>query len=110
MMARCGAKHALYNAFQALLDEGDEVIMPAPYWVSYPDMVLARRRRRRCIVATGAEAAASASSAAQLAAAITPRTRAIVLNSPSNPTGAVYTRDDARALADVVAAQPRRLS
>ena len=94
-----GAKHSLYNLFQALIDPGDEVLIPAPYWVSYPDMVMLAGGRP-VILETKAEDD-FAVTAAQVAAACSPRTRAIVLNNPSNPTGALYTRAQIEALAKV---------
>ncbi len=94
-----GAKHSLYNLFQALIDPGDEVLIPAPYWVSYPDMVMLAGGRP-VILETKAEDD-FAVTAAQVGAACSPRTRAIVLNNPSNPTGAVYTRAQIEALAKV---------
>jgi aspartate aminotransferase len=100
VLVSCGAKHSLYNLFMALLDPGDEVIIPAPYWVSYPDMVMLAAGKP-VILPTRAEDD-FAVSAAQVAAACTARTRAIVLNNPSNPTGAVYTRAQIEALAKVV--------
>jgi aspartate aminotransferase len=98
-MASCGGKHALYNAFQALFEEGDEVVVPAPYWVSYTDMLLLAGATPR-IVETSPEQNFRMS-AAQLDAACGPRTVGLVLNSPSNPTGAVYSSDELRALAQV---------
>lgn len=95
-----GAKHSLYNLFMALIDPGDEVLIPAPYWVSYPDMVMLAGGRP-VILETKAEDD-FAVTAQQVAAACSPRTRAIVLNNPSNPTGAVYTRAQIEALAKVV--------
>ncbi len=100
VIVSCGAKHSLYNLFQAMLDKGDEVIIPAPYWVSYPDMVLLGGGTP-VIVPTTAEAG-FLMSAAQLEAAITPKTRALVLCSPSNPTGAVYDKRALEALAEVI--------
>jgi aspartate aminotransferase len=100
VLVSSGAKHSLYNLFQALLDPGDEVIIPAPYWVSYPDMVMLAGGKP-VIVETRAEDD-FAVTAAQVAAACTARTRAIVLNNPSNPTGATYTRAQVEALAKVV--------
>ncbi len=100
-----GAKQTIYNLCMALLDPGDEVIIPAPYWVSYPDMVL---------LADGVPVTPFAGpeqgykiTPTQLQAAITPRTRLVLLNSPSNPTGAAYTRAELRALADVLVAYPQ---
>jgi len=95
-----GAKHSLYNLFMALIDPGDEVLIPAPYWVSYPDMVMLAGGRP-VILETKAEDD-FAVTAQQVAAACTAKTRAIVLNNPSNPTGAVYTRAQIEALAKVV--------
>lgn len=95
-----GAKHALFNAFQVLLDPGDEVIVPAPYWVSYIDQI--RLTGAEAIVVPCDEASGFKMTARQLRAAITPQTRAVVLNSPSNPTGAVYTRSELQELAHVV--------
>ncbi len=96
----CGAKHSLFNICMAMLDDGDEVIIPAPYWVSYPDMVKLAGGEP-VIVETKASNGFALDPAA-LAAAITPKTRALVLNTPSNPTGALYTRAQLEALADVV--------
>lgn len=90
ILVSCGAKHALYNAFQALLDDGDEVAIFSPYWVSYPDMV--RLAGGVPVVVPTQEEAGFAPKAGALAAALTPRTRAVILNSPSNPTGAVWGR------------------
>jgi aspartate aminotransferase len=98
-----GAKHCLYNAFMALLDPGDEVLIPAPYWVSYPDMVMLAGGTP-IFLPTRAEDDFTVT-AAQVAKACTPKTRAIVLNNPSNPTGAVYTRAQIEALAEVVLAK-----
>jgi aspartate aminotransferase len=100
VLVSTGAKHSLYNLFMALLDPGDEVLIPAPYWVSYPDMVMLAGGRP-VILETRAEDD-FAVTAAQVAAACSARTRAIVLNNPSNPTGAVYTRAQIEALAKVV--------
>jgi aspartate aminotransferase len=97
----CGAKHSLYNIFQAILDPGDEVLIPAPYWVSYPDMVKLAGGTP-VILETTAEDGFVVTPAA-LARAITPRTRAFVLNSPSNPTGAAYSKAQLEALAAVLA-------
>ena len=95
-----GAKQSLCNAVMALIDEGDEVIIPAPYWVSYPQMVL---------LAGGTPVFVNAGfeqdfkmTAQQLEAAITPKTRMLILCSPSNPTGSVYGKEELKALADVI--------
>ena len=100
VLVSIGAKHSLYNLFMALIDPGDEVLIPAPYWVSYPDMVMLAGGKP-VILETRAEDD-FAVTAAQVAAAVTPKTRAIVLNNPSNPTGAVYSRAQIEALAKVV--------
>ena len=100
VLVSAGAKHSLYNLFMALIDPGDEVLIPAPYWVSYPDMVMLAGGKP-VILETRAEDD-FAVTAEQVRAACTPRTRAIVLNNPSNPTGAVYTRAQIEALAKVV--------
>ena len=99
-----GGKQILYNALMATLNPGDEVIIPAPYWVSYPDMVL---------LAGGEPVIAEASSQTgykltpdQLEAAITPKTKWLIFNSPSNPTGAGYTRDELKGLTDVLMRHP----
>jgi aspartate aminotransferase len=102
-----GAKSAIYSALSATVEPGDEVIIPAPYWVSYPDMVLA------CdgvpvTIACG-ENHGFKLAPAQLDAAITARTRWLLLNSPSNPTGASYSADEYRDLADVLARHPHVL-
>ena len=99
ILVSCGAKHSLYNLFHALLDEGDEVIIPAPYWVSYPDIVKLAGGTP-VILPTRAEDGFLVRPAA-LHAAITGRTRAFVLCSPSNPTGAAYTAADLEALRPV---------
>jgi aspartate aminotransferase len=95
-----GGKQILYNALMATLNAGDEVIIPAPYWVSYPDMVLLAEGEP-VIVDCPAEAQFKMT-AEQLEAAITPKTKWLILNSPSNPTGAGYTREDMKALTDVL--------
>lgn len=95
----CGAKHVLFNLFQVLLDPGDEVVIPAPYWVSYPEMVTLAEGTP-VIVSTSAAQDFKLSPAA-LDAAITARTRAVILNSPSNPTGTAYSEAELRALAEV---------
>jgi aspartate aminotransferase len=99
----CGGKHAFYNLAQVTLDPGDEVIIPAPYWLSYPEMVKLADGVP-VIVDTGVEQSFLCTPA-QLEKAITPKTVAFVLNSPSNPTGMMYTPDQIRALADVCLAR-----
>lgn len=102
-----GGKHTLFNALVATVDVGDEVIIPAPYWVSYPDIV-AFAGGRPVIIAAGA-AQRYKITPAQLDAAITPRTRWLILNSPSNPTGAAYSPDELKALGDVLLRHPHVL-
>jgi aspartate aminotransferase len=94
-----GAKHSLFNIFMALCREGDEIIIPAPFWLSYPEMV--RVAGGKPVFVQGSEAHGLKVTASQVEAAITKRTKAIVLNSPSNPTGMVYAREELRALAEV---------
>ena len=104
IMATAGAKSAIYSAFAITLEAGDEVIIPAPYWVSYPDMTLACDGKPVVVVCP--EENGFKLTPAQLEAAITPRTRWLLINSPSNPTGATYTFIEYRALADVLAKHP----
>jgi len=94
-----GAKHSLVNAFMAICDPGDEVIIPAPYWVSYPEMV--KLADGVPVILATTEANDFKFTIDELKAAITPKTRAIVINSPSNPTGMVYSEAELRAIADV---------
>ncbi|HEX4198112.1 MAG TPA: pyridoxal phosphate-dependent aminotransferase [Caulobacteraceae bacterium] len=100
-----GGKPVIYNAMVASLNPGDEVVIPAPYWVSYPDMVLLAGGEPK-FVATSAETGFKVQPA-DLEAAITPRTRWVLLNSPSNPSGAAYTRAELRAVADVLLRHPQ---
>jgi aspartate aminotransferase len=99
-----GGKPVIFNAMMATLNPGDEVIIPTPYWVSYPDMVLLAGGEPR-FVATSAETGFKVQPEA-LEAAITPRTRWVFLNSPSNPSGAAYTKAELRAVADVLLRHP----
>lgn len=96
----CGAKHVLFNAFIATINDGDEVIIPAPYWVSYPDMV-ELFGGKAIIVQTKFENNFKLT-AEELEKAITPKTKWLVLNSPSNPTGEVYTKEELVAIGKVV--------
>lgn len=105
VLVSCGAKHSLANALMSMIDKGDEVIIPAPFWVSYLELVK---------VCEGIPVVISAEfdnsfkiTPEQLAAAITPKTKSLLLCSPSNPTGAVYSKAELRALADVLAKHPR---
>jgi aspartate aminotransferase len=105
VVVSCGGKQACYNLCQALLDEGDEVLIPAPYWVSYPDMALLAGAVP-VFIPTTADARYKIS-AAQLEAAITPRTRLFFLNSPSNPSGMAYSKAELAALGEVLRRHPR---
>ena len=99
-----GGKQVLYNAFVATLNPGDEVIIPAPYWVSYPEMVLLAGGEP--VEVPTSMANGFKMTAAQLEAAITPKTKWVLLNSPSNPSGAGYTRADLKALTEVLKKHP----
>ena len=107
VLVSCGGKQSFYNLVQALLNPGDEVIIPAPYWVSYPDMVLLADGVP-VIVETHMDSHLKMT-AEELAAAITPRTRLVVINSPSNPTGMVYSRAELEAVAEVLRRHPQVL-
>jgi aspartate aminotransferase len=100
----CGAKHSLYNLFQAILDPGDEVVVPAPYWVSYPEF--AHLAEGVVKVVPTAQEDGFRIQPAQLEQAINERTRAFVVNSPANPTGMGYNRAALEALAEVLRAHP----
>jgi len=104
ILVSVGGKHSIFNMIMALINPGDEVIIPAPYWVSYPDIVLLADGKP-VIVSAGIEQGYKIS-AEQLEEAITPRTRLLILNSPSNPTGAVYTREELAALGAVLERHP----
>lgn len=101
VMVSNGGKQTLYNLMMVVLDPGDEVIIPAPYWVSYPDMV--RLADGIPIVVPTTQATGFKITPAQLQAALSPRTKLVVINSPNNPTGAVYTREELVGLAAVLA-------
>lgn len=100
----CGGKQTIYNALMATLDAGDEVVIPAPYWVSYPDIVLLAEATPAIVPC--AEERGFKLDPADLDRAITPRTKWLILNSPSNPTGAAYTHAELRALCDVLLRHP----
>ena len=104
ILVSCGAKHTLFNLCMGLLSAGDEAIIPVPYWVSYPDMVRVAEGVP-VIVDTGIESDFKVTPA-QLEAAITDRTRLLFLNSPSNPSGSCYTRDELAALGEVLVKHP----
>jgi aspartate aminotransferase len=101
----CGGKHIIYNAMAATLNEGDEVIIPAPYWVSYPDIVLLMGGKP--VFVAGTQNHGFKIRPKDLEAAITPKTKWIIFNSPSNPTGAAYTHDELEALTDVLIKHPQ---
>ena len=95
----CGGKHSCYNVVMAVCEEGDEVIIPAPYWLSYPEMV--KLAGGTPVILPTSDKTEFKVTAGQLRAAITPRTRLFVLNSPSNPTGTIYTPAEIKALGDI---------
>jgi aspartate aminotransferase len=99
IIVSCGGKHSCYNVVMATCEAGDEVIIPAPYWLSYPEMV--KLAGAKPVIIETTDKTEFKVTPAQLRAAITPRTRLFVLNSPSNPTGSVYTPDEIKALGDI---------
>ena len=107
ILVSCGGKQSFFNLALALINPGDEVIIPAPYWVSYPDIVLIAEGKP-VIVQAGIEQDFKMS-AAQLAAAITTKTKIVVINSPSNPSGAVYSLEELQALGEVLRKHPQVL-
>lgn len=107
ILVSCGGKQSFFNLALAVIDPGDEVVIPAPYWVSYPDIVIIAEGTP-VIVHAGIEQGFKMTPA-QLAAAITPRTKMVVINSPSNPSGAVYSLDDLKALGEVLRKHPNIL-
>jgi len=100
IVVSCGAKHTLYNLAQVLFEEGDEVIIPSPYWVSYPDIVVLAGAQP--VIVETKETDGFKLQPGQLEGAINKHTKAIILNSPSNPTGAAYSRAELEALAEVI--------
>ena len=105
IIINCGAKHSCYNIFMTLLDDGDEVILPAPYWLTYPEQI-AMAGGRSVVLETGA-AQGFKITPEQLEGALTDRTVALLLNSPNNPSGIVYTREELEALAAVLERHPK---
>ena len=105
VLVSCGGKHTSFNLCLALLNPGDEVIIPAPYWVSYPDMAMVAGAKP-VIVTAGIEQGFKITPA-QLESAITPKSRLIFINSPSNPSAAVYTLEELKALGEVLRRHPR---
>ncbi len=104
ILVSCGGKQSFFNLALAFINPGDEVIIPAPYWVSYPDIVLIAEGKPVIVQADIEQGFRM--TAAQLAAAITPKTRMVVINSPSNPSGAVYTLEELKALGEVLRQHP----
>lgn len=104
IVVSCGAKHSIFNLFQVLLNEGDEVLIPSPYWLSYPEMVTLSGGRN-IFIETG-EADEFKIKPSQLEKKITSRTKILVLNSPSNPTGAVYRKSELEAFIPVLLKHP----
>lgn len=100
IIVSCGAKHSVFNALRALCDRGDEVIVPAPYWVSYPEMV--KLVDATPVILKSSQANQFKITPAQLAKAVTKKTKALILCSPSNPTGSVYSREEIERLAAIV--------
>lgn len=107
ILVSVGGKQSVYNLCQAFINDGDEVIIPAPYWVSYPDIVLLAGGKPVIIPTTPAQRFKI--NATQLEKAITPKTKIVFLNSPSNPSGVAYTLDELKALADVLLKHPNVL-
>lgn len=107
ILVSCGGKQSFFNLALSIINPGDEVIIPAPYWVSYPDIVLIAEGKP-VFINTGIEQNFKIS-AQQLEAAITPKTKMFVINSPSNPSGAVYTLDELKALGEVLRKHPQIL-
>ena len=107
VLVSCGGKQSFFNLVLSVINPGDEVIIPAPYWVSYPDIVLIAEGKP-VFINTGIEQNFKIS-AEQLEAAITPKTKMFVINSPSNPSGAVYTIDELKALGEVLCKHPQIL-
>ena len=105
ILVSSGAKQTIYNLCMAVLDPGDEAVIPAPYWVSYPDMVLLADGLP--VMPLAGFAQGYKITPRQLEAAITPKTRLVLLNSPCNPTGAAYTRAELKALGEVLLEHPR---
>lgn len=99
IIVSCGAKHSIYNVMQAMINPGDEVVIPAPYWVSYPEQV--KLAGGSPVILTTTEATGFLTTAADIEAALTPRTKMVIINSPSNPTGAVYSPQTLRDISDL---------
>ena len=100
IVVNVGAKHSLFNVFQAIIDEGDEVIIPSPYWVTYPEIV--KYSGGVPVFVETDESSSFKITPAQLKAAITPKTKVLLINTPSNPTGSVYSKEELTGLAEVL--------
>ena len=98
ILVSCGAKHSLFNVAQVLWEEGDEIIVPAPYWVSYPDII--RYAGAKPVIIDTLSASQFKVTPDQINSAVTPNTRAIIINSPSNPTGSAYSKKELEAVAE----------
>ncbi len=99
IIVSCGAKHSLYNLFQAILEKGDEVLIPAPYWVSYPDMAGLAGAKSKFIKTK--ESSGFKITPEQLKKAVGKKTKALIINSPSNPTGSAYTKEELKAVGEI---------
>src|ERR1044071_2338374 len=99
VIVSCGGKHSCYNVILATCQEGDEVIIPSPYWLSYPEMV--KLAGAKAVILETTDKTEFKVTPEQLRAAITPRTRLFILNSPSNPTGSLYSREEIKTLGDI---------
>ena len=99
IVVSCGGKHSCYNVVLGVCEEGDDVVIPAPYWLSYPEMV--KLAGAKPVIVSTSDKTEFKITPDQLRSAITPRTRLFILNTPSNPTGTVYTPDEIKALADI---------
>ncbi len=104
IVVSCGAKHSIFNLFQVLLNEGDEVLIPSPYWLSYPEMVTLSGGKNVFIETS--ETSEFKITPSQLEKTVTPKSKILVLNSPSNPTGAVYRRKELEALVPILLKYP----
>ena len=99
IIVSCGGKHSCYNVILATCQEGDEVLIPSPYWLSYPEMV--KLAAATPVILKTTDATEFKVTPDQLRAAITPKTRLLILNSPSNPTGGLYSKEELKALGDI---------
>jgi len=100
ILVSCGAKHSIFNAVVALCEDGDEVILPSPYWVSYPEMI--KVAEARSVILKTTRGNDFKVTPRQLEDAITPKTKLLILNSPSNPTGMIYTKEELQSISDIL--------